>query len=81
MTPNDMEVGKNYFCHYEAEVSADSVPLLAGQAKDIPKTLINGIGQVLQRDPENQLCEVIDLQSHQRYVVSYSQMSEIAEVE
>jgi hypothetical protein len=27
------------------------------------------------------LCEVIDLQSHQRYVVSYDQMTEIAEVE
>jgi len=76
-----MDVGKNYFCHYEAQVSADSVPLLASQAKDIPLTLINGIGQVLQRDPENRLCEVIDLSSHQRFVVNYDQMSQIAEVE
>ena len=76
-----MEVGKNYFCHYEAEISADRVPLLSGKASEIPMTTINGIGQVLQRDPENRLCEVIDLSSHQRYVVEYDQMTEIAEVE
>lgn len=79
MTPQDMEVGKTYFCQYTAVADPNQFPLLAGE--DVPITTITGIGQILQRDLDNQVCEVIDLQSHQRYVVSFEDMVDIAEAD
>ena len=40
--------------------------------------MISGKGQILQRDKDAKLVEVIDLETHQRYVVGWDKVSDIA---
>jgi hypothetical protein len=80
MTPEDLEPGKNYFCTFQAAVDPDTIPQLAGKER-APITTINGTAQILQRDVENELVEVIDLDSHQRYIVGFGDVFNIQEAE
>jgi hypothetical protein len=77
-----MEAGKSYFCQYTTEVSADTIPMIQGQLKGAetpPVITLTGIGQILKRDNEKRLIEVIDIQSRKTHVVSFDNVSEIAE--
>lgn len=77
LTPETIEEGKNYFCTYQAIIDPDTLPALSGKDR-APITTINGIGQILQRDVENFLLEVIDLDTHKRYIVGFDDVSNIA---
>jgi hypothetical protein len=79
MTPHDMIAGKNYFCEYSITINPESMPMLAGL--DIPSAKMSGVGQIIQRDTENKLCVVADLNNLQKHVVSFDAISNIQEVE
>jgi hypothetical protein len=55
------------------------MPMLAGL--DIPSAKMSGVGQIIQRDIENKLCIVTDLNNLQKHIVSFDAMSNIQEVE
>ena len=78
ITVETLEPGVNYFCMYEAEIDPNTMPLLAQSDEVIPKALISGKGQILQRDKEKRLAEVIDLETHQLYVVGWDAITDIA---
>ena len=76
--PENLEAGKNYFCTFEAEVDPKTMPVLGGAEVPIPVATLTSKGQILQRDTEKRLLEVIDLESMERYVVSYDNVKDIA---
>lgn len=78
ITVDTLEAGVNYFCIYEAEIDPNTMPLLSQSDETIPKAMITGKGQILQRDKDAKLVEVIDLETHQRYVVGWDKVSDIA---
>lgn len=78
ITVETLEPGVNYFCVYETEIDPNTMPLLSQSDETIPKAIITGKGQILQRDKEKKLVEVIDLETHQRYVVGWDKVTDIA---
>jgi hypothetical protein len=78
MTVEELAAGKNYFCNYFVSVDPEEVPALAGQ--NIPMARMNGKAQIMQRDVESKMCIIVDLMSHQQYVVPFENISEIQEV-
>ena len=80
ITAEELESGVNYFCTYSAIVDPEQFPLLAG--KNLPPvTTMTSTGQILKRDIDSRLLEVIDLDTHQRYIVSYDDVSNIVVVD
>ena len=78
MTADDLEVGKNYFCEYTAHADPESLAMFAGQ--DVPKITINGVAQIIKRDPDARLCEVTDLKTLKTFVVPYENLKNIEEI-
>jgi hypothetical protein len=79
MIPQEMIVGKNYFCEYSVKINPEAVPMLAGL--DIPAATMCGVGQILQRDLENKCCVVVDLNNLQKHIVSFDSLTNIQEVD
>lgn len=78
MTVDELVAGKNYFCDYFVNVDPEQVPSLAGQ--NIPMARMNGKAQIMQRDVESKMCIIVDLMSHQQYIVPFDNISQIQEV-
>jgi hypothetical protein len=77
ITAETLEPGVNYFCIYEAEIDPNTMPLLSQSDEVIPVAMITGKAQILQRDKEKRLVEVIDLETHQRHIVGWDKISDI----
>jgi len=76
--PQDMKAGVNYFCTYSVQVDPDTLPVLSQSNETIPVVEVTGKGQILQRDADKELLEVIDLETHQRHVVPFTKVHDIA---
>ena len=79
MIPQEMIVGKNYFCEYSVKINPEAVPMLSGL--DIPAATMYGVGQILHRDLENKCCVVVDLNNLQKHIVSFDDLTNIQEVD
>lgn len=78
--PQDLQPGKNYFCRYETKIDAKQIPAIADIPGNIPTSVI-GVGQLLKRDLDSELLELIDLETYQRYTVKFTEVSEITPVD
>lgn len=77
ITAEELEPGVNYFCIYSTIVDPEQFPMLAG--KNLPPiTTMTSTGQILKRDIDARLLEIIDLDTHQRHVVGYDDVQDIA---
>ena len=76
--------GKSYACKFSITTDCDSngnpLPNLSGNT-DIQKTTYESLGIIVQRDTENGLVKLIDEPSKLQFVVPFSNIWDIDEIE
>ena len=80
----DIETGKSYACKFKVETMLDDLGRPAPNLSDVPLKgpgLYEGFGVLMQRDSEKELVKVKDEKSKKEFVVPFSDIWDVDDVE
>ena len=84
MDIKEITVGKSYACKFKVETMLDAMGRPAPNLSDVPikgTGLYEGLGVLIQRDLEKELVKLKDEKSSKEFVVPFSDIWDVDEVE